>query len=83
MIIPRTIRKARTGEYLGEWSKQCGKPTTDNLSDWRDRFNASLKPGGANAHLGPQYHIQCKLEIFDQRTKKVLATFNAPMFETI
>lgn len=35
------------------WSvKQHGKPTDANVQRWVARFNQSLAPGGANAHLG-------------------------------
>lgn len=60
-----------------------GKPSQDTIEAYRQRFNASLKPGGANAHLGETAHLLCNLEVYDQRTGEVVATHRAPMFETI
>lgn len=79
-LIPRIIRKARTGEYLGEWK---GRATAEALEQWRQRFNASLMPGGVNAHLGQKAWILCNLEVYDQRTRQVVARHQAPMFEVV
>ena len=35
------------------WKKEYGQPTEANLSKFVKMHNASLKPGGANEHLGP------------------------------
>jgi hypothetical protein len=82
-LITRIVRKVRTGEHLGEWRPSYGKPTSANLGTYRDAFNASLLPGGVNAHLGTGSWLLCNLEIYNQRTGKVEATYVAPMFETI
>lgn len=83
-LMTYTIRRARTGDFISEWKvKEYGKPTPENLSKWRDKFNQSLKPGGANAHIGMVGYIQYKLQIYNQKTKSVVCEFNPPMFETI
>lgn len=83
-IIPLIIRKSSNHEFLGQWqNKYSGKPTTANLSKWRDGFNKSLAPGHANEHLGVNHWLQCKLEIYNQITKKVICSYNSPMFEVI
>jgi len=82
-LIPRIIR-TKQGKYLGQWVTTVhGKPTPDNIEAWRQKFNASLLPGQANAHLGTAHWLLCSIEVFDQRKKQVLATGTAPMFEAI
>jgi len=89
-ICKLIIRSKRDHYFYGEWyinnKKQFlgyGKPTPENLSKWRDKFNESLKPGNANSHLGSDYRIQRDLEIYNQVTGEILAEYKAPMFEVI
>ncbi len=83
-IIPLVIRKSTNKEFISPWIKsQYGKPTEANLSQWRDGFNASLLKGGTNSHLTSNNRLQCKIEVFDQRSKQVVCEYNPPMFETI
>lgn len=90
-IIHYIIRKAKTGQYVAPWFIRKtiqrpfgdGKPTSENLSVWRNHFNKSLLKGGTNEHIGVNGWLQCTLEIYDQYTKNVVCTFNAPMFEVI
>jgi len=85
------IRTKRGHHFLGEWKPVrqynqltgFGKPTSENLAKWRDDFNLSLKPGGANEHLHMNYRIQQDLEIYNQFTNQVVCTHIAPMFEVI
>lgn len=83
-IIPIIVRSAKTQQYLFPWQvKYMGRPSESNLSKARDTFNLSLLPGGANAHLGIKHWIQTDLEVYDQKKKKVIATYKAPKFEII
>ncbi len=85
------IRKSRDHQFLGEWRVKKsiqqipghGKPTSENLSKWRDKFNSSLSKGGANEHLGLLAWLQCKIEIYNQFTGEIVCTYNPPMFEVI
>lgn len=84
-IIPFVI-KTRLGKFIAPFNvKQDGKPTTENLSKWRDGFNNSLRPGGTNEHLGLNHWLQTDLIIVDQRSgyPEVVALFEAPKFEVI
>ena len=89
-IIPLIIRRSATKEYLSSWPVKSktnvhglGQPTTERISQWRDKFNESLLKGGCNEHLGIKYWIQYKLEVYNQKTGQIVATFNPPMFEVI
>ena len=90
-IVKLIIRKTKDKWYLGSWRIKSsrihgpgmGQPTAEALGRWRDKFNQSLLPGGANEHLGPCYWLQCNLEIFDQVTGEVVASYQAPMFEAL
>ncbi len=82
-LIRYIIRRVRTGQTIAAYDAQyAGKPTTENLSKWRDKFNKSLKKGGCNEHLGINW-LQCNLEIYDQLNKTVVCSYNAPMFGII
>jgi len=80
-IIPRIIRVRATGQHLGPWK---GPATQKRLETWREQFNRSLKPGGANEHLGIRCHLQRQLEIYDQRTHQVITVGpQPPIFEIV
>ncbi|QIG65880.1 hypothetical protein phiOC_p215 [Ochrobactrum phage vB_OspM_OC] len=60
---------------------------TDNLAEEiRHDYNVSYNIGGVNYHVseavGFIVHVN-KIDIYDTRTKKVVATAKAPMFEVI
>jgi hypothetical protein len=38
---------------MGWNSKQAGRPTPANLAKFIDGYEASTRPGGVNAHIGP------------------------------
>ena len=88
--ITLVIRRTRTQEFMGEWRTTSkvnapgyGKPTADNLKKWRDKFNQSCRSGGCNEHLGINGMINYQIEIYNQKTGEVLATYNPPLFECI
>ncbi len=81
--IKYIIRKSSNGQFLGEWHREYGAPTSINLSKWRDKFNQSLQPNGANEHIGINGWIQCKIEIFNQFTGDIVCSYNPPLFEVI
>jgi len=66
---------------------QNGKPTQANLEKWVDAYHASLKPGGANAHLsnGPKGMpiLNSAKIVTNDRNKTVVAAWKAPMFMVI
>jgi hypothetical protein len=88
--MPLIIRTRKAGRFLGAWQVRAkyghpghGQPNAENLGKWRDAFNNSLLPGGPNDHLGLNYWLHEDLEIFDQNSGRVVATYRAPMFEVI
>lgn len=89
--IKLIIRTKKGHHFLGEWKPikrynqltGYGKPTPENLSKWRDDFNQSLQPGGANEHLTLKHYLQTDLEIYNQFTHEVVCSHIAPMFEVI
>jgi hypothetical protein len=84
IVITYIVRKSRNKEFLAPFfPKKDGKPTSDNLSKWRNAFNDSLCNGGTNEHLGINARIQCNIEIYNQVTESVMCTYIAPMFEVI
>lgn len=68
------------------WNREDGPPTQDNLAKWRDTYNASFQPGGANAHLGEAFgaipHIHYA-RVVHQGTDRVVAEITAPAFEVV
>ena len=58
-----------------------GKPTEVNLVQWVQRFEESQKPGGVNAHVGPD--IVLEAEIYNQKTGEIEATYKKPLFEIV
>jgi hypothetical protein len=61
-VIPYTIKITTSDGAIStpsEWRlrsvRGCpadGKPTVENISRWVERYEASLRAGGTNAHLG-------------------------------
>lgn len=64
------------------WRKEYGKPTVENLRKFRDGYNNTMKPGGANAHLSSRDHFGA-LRIVRQSDNEVIAFYNPPLFEVI
>lgn len=90
-LITFIIRTSRGHKFLGEWRTRksfqgipsYGKPTSENLSKWRDGMNESLLPGGTNSHIGINGWIQQQIEIYNQKTGQIVCTYQPPMFEII
>lgn len=64
--------------------KRYGRPTAKNLTEWRNRRNASMQKGGVNDHipaaLGYIPHIS-HAKIVRQSTGEVVAEYVMPAFE--
>lgn len=64
--------------------KNYGRPSVKNLTEWRNRRNASMQAGGVNQHipqaLGYIPHIS-HARIVRQTTGEVVTEFTMPMFE--
>lgn len=58
-----------------------GKPTVENLKRYIKRYNHSLRPGGANSHIGRRGRATGG-QIRSQKTGAVLAEWRAPTFTT-
>lgn len=90
-LIHYIIRTSNGHKSFGEWRTRKtvqipyadGRPTSENLSKWRDSMNKSFLKGGSNEHIGIRGWIQERIEIYDQFTGSIVATFNPPMFEVI
>lgn len=50
-----------------------GKPTAANLAKFVAKLNESFRPGGVNAHCGPEQVVAARIV----RYGETLATFNA------
>jgi hypothetical protein len=59
-----------------------GQPTEANLEKWVERFNAALKPGGCNEHLGDRARVT-RASVRDQFSGEVLATYEVPLFQVV
>lgn len=66
---------------FGEWRKEYGKPTAQNLQTFRQKFIDSTKKGGCNEHLGLQ--TMGDLRIRRQKNDEILAEYKATMFEIV
>lgn len=86
IIIPLVVEE-KCGGYpvfwrnFGEWRKEYGKPTVQNLQIFRQKFIDSTKKGGCNEHLGLQ--TTGNLRIRRQKDNQIMAEFSPPMFEII
>lgn len=65
---------------LGGAVSAHGKATEENLKAYVARFEASTRKDGVNAHLGVT--VVAKAKIVDQRSGKVLVTYQGPSFVT-
>lgn len=63
-----------------------GKPTADNLENWRVALNESFKRGGVNYHIserrGILIHITHARSLPDD-TDAIVASVTMPMFEVV
>lgn len=59
-----------------------GAPTDANLERFVQKMNATMDPGGCNAHLGPNHHI-VSARVVRQSDGKVMATYQAPAFQVV
>lgn len=57
------------------WKSEYGKPTTANIDKWVAKYEESLLPGGANAHLGydPVLSVEIKKNVVNG---EVVATWD-------
>ena len=67
--------------FFGEWRKEYGKPSKDNLLAYRQKFMESCRKGGCNEHLGPRN--TGNLRIRRQKDSAILAEYKAPLFEFV
>jgi hypothetical protein len=58
-------------------SALLGKPNAAKLAQWVADFNASLLPGGCNAHIGTGGTITSARIIDHDNNRAIVATFNA------
>ena len=67
-------------------SKSRRKKTNDLAEEIRNDYNRSYNIGGVNyhvsQHVGFIIHVN-KIDIYDTRTKTVVASAKAPMFEVV
>jgi hypothetical protein len=71
--IRSALRQGRPNGY--------GAPTPANLRKYVQRFEASTKPGGANAHLGETRIVLAR--IVNQDTNETVAEYKPAMFEVV
>jgi hypothetical protein len=64
-------------------SKHAGRPNAANLAKYVELFNASLLPGGCNAHLGESTRCVAAELVDHCRGNAVIATWAAPAFEVL
>ncbi len=62
-------------------SKHSGRPSDAALAAYVESFEASTRPGGVNAHLGPETVLSAK--VIRQATGDVVATYAAPLFTVV
>ena len=75
-------RSVETG--IIHWNvKEYGKPTTENIREWRKRFNDSMNPGGVNHHIAKNFSPVSTAWIIEQKTGEEIARYTPPMFEVI
>lgn len=77
------VGKRRAEDRMNWDEKRFGKPTEQSLKKFRDGFNKSMEPGGANSHLASSHSPIGTLTAIDQRTNKVVAKYTPSSFEAI
>lgn len=82
-------RAGKVGHTAMIWKSEYGRPTTANIDKWVTKYEESLSPGGANAHLGydPVVSVEIKRNVVDG---DVVATWerknvrpNEPKFQVV
>jgi len=66
--------------------KTHGKPNTENIEKYIDRFNSGLKKGEVNEYLGSEYYITKGIVYLNgsiYTAREEVATFRKPSFEVI
>lgn len=59
-----------------------GRPTVENLKRYIKHYNASLRPGGVNSHIGRRGRAVGGTIVDQGRGNRVVAEWRAPMFTT-
>lgn len=59
-----------------------GRPTVDNLRKYIRKYNESLRPGGANDHIGRRGRAIGGVVVDQEHGNVVVAEWKAPMFTT-
>ncbi len=54
-------------------TKHAGRPSDVTLKNYVEKFEASCRPGGCNAHLGPT--VVWSAKVIRQSTDEVVATY--------
>lgn len=70
VFTPMEWRVRAVGQRRG-----MGRPTDANLAKEMKALNASMEPGGTNAHLAGDRHKVRRARIVDTRTGDVVATW--------
>jgi hypothetical protein len=64
--------KSGPGHMPMSWNcKRDGRPTEANLRRWVESYEASTRPGGVNAHLGPETITRARILLNDGSGKLV------------
>lgn len=64
------------------WDGKNGTPSEATLAKWVRSFNASLEPGGNNAHLKLP-RVSRAVVKYNRPSGEVVARYTAPMFEVL
>jgi hypothetical protein len=86
-IVPRVIRihggYFDTGNTLGMSMQYKGRATEKGIENYITKLMQSTKKGGSNYHLAKGRKVEIappsSAEIYDQRTRSVVAKWKAPM----
>lgn len=72
------------GRSLTGWNSygNDGRATDKNLAAWVAKFDASMAPGGSNAHLGPDW-VTAAWIAFNTSGGSRVATYTAPSFAVV
>jgi hypothetical protein len=91
-IQPYRVFPGRYGMTNPIWRPMNGRPSSQNIKRYVNKFNLSLEPRGANAHVGREMAIW-GADIIDQFSGETVATWadrviiqsykSKPMFEVV
>lgn len=85
----RIEEKQKNGMWKTQFAwivKEYGKPTKENLREYREKMNESFKKGGVNEHISENLGVQKvlgSLRIVNQENNELVVQFDQPMFEII